>query len=124
MKKQPAVDDVVTGTEARFDTSERAYTMRDSEAPQEHEEKPLRFFPPAYVQRYVAVTDVLNDTKYRGKLRKVIRTFLFYFHRPASGVSDFCFIFAGCRLRMFRARVSGLFEEHNWRGGNIVRRYR
>ena len=72
MKKQPAVDDVVTGTEARSATSERAYTMRDPEAPQEHEEKPLRFFPPAYVQRYVAVTDILNDTKYRGKLRKVV----------------------------------------------------
>ena len=66
------MDDVVTGTEARFDTSERAYMMKDPEAPQEHEEKPLRFFPPAYVQRYVAVTDVLNDTKYRGKLRKVV----------------------------------------------------
>ncbi|XP_076673709.1 hen1 methyltransferase isoform X1 [Andrena cerasifolii] len=73
VKRQPAaVDDVVTGTEARFDTSESPYTMRDPEAPQEPEEKPLRFFPPAYVQRYVAVSDILNDTKYRGKLRKVV----------------------------------------------------
>ena len=117
--------DDVTGTEARFDTSERGHMMRDPEAPQEHEEKPLRFFPPAYVQRYVAVTDVLNDTKYRGKLRKVDITHVsLLFLSPRLGSYRFSVFFAGCRLRMLRARVSGIFEEHNWRGGNIMRRYR
>ncbi|XP_014471842.1 PREDICTED: uncharacterized protein LOC106742963 [Dinoponera quadriceps] len=32
----------------------------------------VKFSPPAYIQRYLAVANVLNDPKYGGKLRKVV----------------------------------------------------
>ena len=35
----------------------------------------VKFFPPAYIQRYVAVQAALEDARYRGKLRKVFNTF-------------------------------------------------
>ncbi|XP_078044563.1 hen1 methyltransferase isoform X2 [Augochlora pura] len=48
------------------------YMMVDSEAPQDIVARPIRFFPPAYVQRYTAVSDILSSPKYNGKLRKVV----------------------------------------------------
>lgn len=35
----------------------------------------VKFSPPAYIQRYLAVMSVLNDPKYSGKLRKVITSY-------------------------------------------------
>ncbi|XP_044019821.1 protein PFC0760c [Aphidius gifuensis] len=32
----------------------------------------IRFSPPAYIQRYTAVCDVISDTKYNGKIQKVV----------------------------------------------------
>lgn len=37
----------------------------------------IKFFPPAYIQRYVAVQKVLEDARYRGKIRKV-HIFLYF----------------------------------------------
>ncbi|XP_043253806.1 uncharacterized protein LOC122398197 isoform X1 [Colletes gigas] len=72
-KKQKAVDDAVMDPEKPFEISERIYLMVDPETPQyDDNKKPIRFFPPAYVQRYTAVSDVLNSSKYRGTLRKVV----------------------------------------------------
>ncbi|XP_076755075.1 hen1 methyltransferase [Xylocopa sonorina] len=70
--KQKAIDDDRTGTEKQLNISEADYRMRDPDAVQDPGEKSIRFFPPAYVQRYVAVSGVLNSAKYRGKLRKVV----------------------------------------------------
>ncbi|XP_033321982.2 hen1 methyltransferase [Megalopta genalis] len=72
VNKRKSMDDVVTDAEEIFEFSEADYMMVDPEAPQDFETRPIRFFPPAYVQRYVAVSDVLNSSKYNGKLRKVV----------------------------------------------------
>ncbi|XP_015433684.1 PREDICTED: uncharacterized protein LOC107189628 isoform X2 [Dufourea novaeangliae] len=72
VNKRKGINDAVTDTKKRFEISERDYMMKDPEAPQDYEEKSVRFFPPAYLQRYVAVSDVLNSPKYQGKLRKVV----------------------------------------------------
>lgn len=74
VNKQKAVDDAVIKPTTRYDTFQEGCTMGDPEELQEYEGKPLRFFPPAYVQRYVAVTELLNSSKYQGKLRKVLDT--------------------------------------------------
>lgn len=50
--------------------------MVDPETPQTFEEN-IKFFPPAYIQRYAAVADVLSSERYRGKLRKVFRFHIF-----------------------------------------------
>lgn len=72
VKKQKAVENAMMNTEKQFVISERVYMMVDPESPQDNEDdKTLKFFPPAYVQRYVAVSDILNSSKYQGKLRKV-----------------------------------------------------
>lgn len=34
--------------------------------------KGLKFDPPAYIQRYSAVQDILNDPMYKGQIRKVL----------------------------------------------------
>lgn len=39
----------------------------------------IRFTPPAYIQRYDAVRDVLTSPKYNGKIRKVRQFFFFFF---------------------------------------------
>ncbi|OAD61795.1 Small RNA 2'-O-methyltransferase [Eufriesea mexicana] len=70
--KQKAISDDTINTTTQFNISEKDYLMRDPEAPQDLDKKPIKFFPPAYVQRYVAVSDILSDTKYQGKLRKVV----------------------------------------------------
>ncbi|KAG9433370.1 hypothetical protein HZU67_05339 [Apis mellifera carnica] len=44
--------------------------MIDPSASQDFEEKSIKFFPPAYLQRYIAVADVID--KYHGKLRKIV----------------------------------------------------
>ncbi|KAG7188172.1 hypothetical protein KM043_013389 [Ampulex compressa] len=49
------------------------YNMIDPEATQEYKQDiSVKFFPPAYVQRYVTVSDILMDQKYHGKIRKVV----------------------------------------------------
>lgn len=73
VKKQKAVENAMMNTEKQFVISERVYMMVDPESPQDNEDdKTLKFFPPAYVQRYVAVSDILNSSKYQGKLRKIV----------------------------------------------------
>lgn len=70
--KWKAVEDDTIGTEERFKISETDYMLRDPEAPQNFEQKTIRFFPPAYVQRYVAVIDVVRNLVHKRKLRKVV----------------------------------------------------
>nr|XP_034194239.1 MATH and LRR domain-containing protein PFE0570w isoform X1 [Osmia lignaria] len=72
IRKEKAIDNEVTNTQKPLEISEKDYRMIDPEAAQDFKEKSLRFFPPAYVQRYVAVSEVLNSFKYQGKLRKVV----------------------------------------------------
>lgn len=43
----------------------------------------IHFSPPAYIQRYVAVRDIISDSKYQGKIRKV-KTHPSYFSNPKS----------------------------------------
>lgn len=42
----------------------------------------VKFSPPVYIQRYLAVSNVLSDPKYEKKLRKVNRSFItcIYYH--------------------------------------------
>lgn len=70
-KKGKSTNDEAVNAEKQFKISESDYKMRDPEAPQDLEEHSIKFFPPAYVQRYKAVSDVLNNINYQGKLRKV-----------------------------------------------------
>ncbi|XP_054008797.1 uncharacterized protein LOC128892410 [Hylaeus anthracinus] len=66
-------DDAVIDSKKQLEISDRVYRMIDPEAPQDDEkENNIRFFPPAYVQRYTAVSDILASPKYQGKLRKVV----------------------------------------------------
>ncbi|XP_072743769.1 uncharacterized protein Hen1 [Anoplolepis gracilipes] len=37
-----------------------------------HDKEPIKFYPPAYIQRYNAVQDVLSHPMYREKIRKVV----------------------------------------------------
>lgn len=46
-------------------------SSEDLSASKSNEIYTLKFSPPAYIQRYNAVMDVLVDPKYQGKLRKV-----------------------------------------------------
>ena len=41
-------------------------------------ESKISFFPPAYIQRYIAVQGVLEEARYRGKLRKVLVIFVIF----------------------------------------------
>ncbi|CAK9812795.1 Small RNA 2'-O-methyltransferase [Anthophora quadrimaculata] len=70
--KRKALNDDTVIEEKQFKISERDYNLRDPEASQDLEKHDVKFFPPAYVQRYVAVTDVLSSTNYHGKLRKIV----------------------------------------------------
>lgn len=65
------MDNDTDNTVPRLNISESDRRMRDPEAPQDFEEN-IKFFPPAYIQRYAAVADVLSSDKYRGKLRKIV----------------------------------------------------
>lgn len=75
-KKQKAINDDTINTDIQFKISERDYKIIDPSAPQDFEEKSIKFFPPAYLQRYIAVADVID--KYHGKLRKVQCFFILY----------------------------------------------
>ena len=75
-KKQKAIIDDTINTDIQFKISERDYKMIDPSASQDFEEKSIKFFPPAYLQRYIAVADVID--KYHGKLRKVQYFFILY----------------------------------------------
>lgn len=44
--------------------------------PLERFSNPIKFSPPAYIQRYLAVGSVLKDPKYANKLRKVTLSFV------------------------------------------------
>ncbi|KOC66014.1 Small RNA 2'-O-methyltransferase [Habropoda laboriosa] len=70
--KRKALNDDAVIEEKQFKISERDYKLRDPEAPQDIEKHVVRFFPPAYIQRYVAVSDLLSRSKYQGKLRKIV----------------------------------------------------
>ncbi|XP_017880893.1 uncharacterized protein LOC108625403 isoform X2 [Ceratina calcarata] len=70
--KRRAIKDETIGTEKRFNVSDADFMLRDCEVRQDFEQKSIKFFPPAYVQRYVAVIDVLRNSMYQGKLRKVV----------------------------------------------------
>lgn len=76
--KEKAISDDTIKTTTQFNISERDYMLRDPEAPQDLDQKPIKFFPPAYVQRYVAVCDILSDRKYQGKLRKVLYFYVYF----------------------------------------------
>lgn len=65
------MDNNTVNTEPGRNTSES-----DSETSRSFEEN-IKFFPPAYIQRYAAVADVLSCERYRGKLRKVFRFRIF-----------------------------------------------
>lgn len=59
---------------ARHDKPENIYEMLEEiydDRPFSTMSSGLRFSPPAYVQRYNAVVDVLYDAKYKDQLRKV-----------------------------------------------------
>lgn len=71
MNKQKAIDDDTINAEVQLHISEEDYKMIDPEAPQDFEEKCVRFFPPMYMQRYCAISDILRSPKYKGKIRKV-----------------------------------------------------
>ena len=68
MNKQKAIDD---DAEVQLNISEEDYNMRDPEAPQDFERKPITFCPPVYMQRYIAVRNLISSEKYQGKIRKV-----------------------------------------------------
>lgn len=50
--------------------SEASRTMIDAEAEQTYESS-IKFNPPAYIQRYLAVLDIIQDPIYQGQIRKV-----------------------------------------------------
>lgn len=56
------------------DNSSRDDDDNDDEKPptsKYREREGLKFDPPAYIQRYSAVQDILNDPMYKGQIRKV-----------------------------------------------------
>ncbi|XP_060812750.1 uncharacterized protein LOC132905464 [Bombus pascuorum] len=69
-KRQKAMDNETVNTEPKLKLSESDRRMRDPEA--SPVEETIKFFPPAFIQRYTAVADVLGCEKYRGKLRKIV----------------------------------------------------
>lgn len=102
IRKQKAIDNDVTNTQKPLEISEKDYRMIDPEAVQDFNEKSLKFFPPAYVQRYVAVSEVLNSFKYQGKLRKVLPLFLLFLNILDNNVDISLFlIIRFLILRMF-----------------------
>ncbi|CAL1684881.1 unnamed protein product [Lasius platythorax] len=54
---------------SRYDDDDDDETLSGSKY---HEIEPLRFQPPAYIQRYRAVCDILDGPMYKGKIRKVV----------------------------------------------------
>lgn len=70
------MDNDTINMEPERNISESDLRMIDPQTPQTFEEN-IKFFPPAYVQRYAAVADVLSSDRYRGKLRKVFRFHIF-----------------------------------------------
>lgn len=77
-KRQKTMDNDTVNMEPGLNISESDRRVIDPEAPQDFEQN-IKFFPPAYIQRYAAVADILSSERYRGKLRKV-----FHFHIFAS----------------------------------------
>ena len=65
------MDNDTVNAEPELNITEEDRRMIDPEAPQSFEEN-IKFFPPAYIQRYAAVADVLNSDRYRGKIRKIV----------------------------------------------------
>lgn len=70
------MDNNTVNMEPGRNSSESDCRMINPETPQSFEEN-IKFFPPAYIQRYAAVADVLSCERYRGKLRKVFRFHIF-----------------------------------------------
>lgn len=54
-------------------------TARQTNPPPTKE--PVRFYPPAYIQRYQTVVEILEDPKFEGKLRKVLTLRLIFKQR-------------------------------------------
>lgn len=75
-KRRETMDNDTVNAEPELNITEEDRRMIDPEAPQSFEEN-IKFFPPAYIQRYAAVADVLNSDRYRGKIRKVFRFHIF-----------------------------------------------
>ncbi|XP_071879014.1 hen1 methyltransferase [Bombus fervidus] len=70
-KRQKAMDNRTVNTEPGLKTSESDHKVIVPEASQHFEEN-IKFFPPAYIQRYAAVADILSCERYQGKLRKIV----------------------------------------------------
>nr|XP_003699897.1 PREDICTED: uncharacterized protein LOC100881302 [Megachile rotundata] len=118
IKKQKAISNEVINTQKPLEISENDYRMRDPEAPQDFEQKSIKFFPPAYVQRYVAVSNVLNSPKYQGKLCKAVDfgcaelDFLVYL-KNTTGIKEI--------LCVDTDRV--LLESYKHKGGPLISEY-
>ncbi|KAK2584717.1 hypothetical protein KPH14_007050 [Odynerus spinipes] len=73
IKKRKITSNQARNVETPRIVSEEVYNMIDAEAPQDYEmTNIIRFFPPAYIQRYTAVSDIFLSNKYKGKIRKVV----------------------------------------------------
>ncbi|XP_076280297.1 hen1 methyltransferase isoform X2 [Lasioglossum baleicum] len=92
--------------------------MIDPEAPQDFTARSPRFFPPAYVQRYVAVSDVLSSSKYHGKLRKVVDFgcselgFLVYLKNTPGVEEILCVDIDKQTLQTYQEKAAPLLSEH------------
>ncbi|XP_076653539.1 hen1 methyltransferase [Halictus rubicundus] len=118
LNRRKAVDDAEMDAGEQFTFSRADYMMIDPEAPQDFTAKPLRFFPPAYVQRYVAVSDVLSSSKYSGKLRKVVDFgcsefgFLVYLKNTPGVEEILCVDIDKHTLETYQERAAPLLSEH------------
>ncbi|XP_070156491.1 putative uncharacterized protein DDB_G0282129 isoform X2 [Polyergus mexicanus] len=76
IKRLRALCDVAKDTESSFEMlSDNSRDDNDDKKPptsKYRERKGLKFDPPAYVQRYSAVQDILDHPMYKGKIRKVV----------------------------------------------------
>lgn len=75
-KGQKTMDNNTVNMEIELNVSESDRSVINPETPQNFEQN-IKFFPPAYIQRYAAVADILSSERYQGKLRKVFRFHIF-----------------------------------------------
>ncbi|KAK9306340.1 hypothetical protein QLX08_003025 [Tetragonisca angustula] len=115
MNKQKAIDD---DAEVQLNISEEDYNMRDPEAPQDFERKPITFCPPVYMQRYIAVRNLISSEKYQGKIRKIADIgcgefgFFNYMKRTAGIEEILCVDVNESVLEAFHEKVAPLISEY------------
>ncbi|XP_043515367.1 myb-like protein A [Frieseomelitta varia] len=115
--KQKAIDDDVINTEVQLNISEEDYNMRDPEAPQDFERKPITFSPPLYMQRYRAVQDILSSEKYEGKIRKIAdigcgNFGFFNYMKRTPGIEEILCVDVNESVLDFHKKVAPLISEY------------